>query len=135
MKEILAVIRMNKINQTKASLVQAGYPSMTAVRVMGRGSKPVDYEVVKAASTQADPIPEVLDRLTAPPRLIAKRMISLVVPDEAVPVVVKTIIEANSTGSAGDGKIFVLPVMDAMRVRTYETGDAAISEMAGNQGG
>ncbi|TAL18785.1 P-II family nitrogen regulator [bacterium] len=135
MKEILAVIRMNKINQTKASLVQAGYPSMTAVRVMGRGSKPVDYEVVKAASTQTDPIPEVLDRLTAPPRLIAKRMISLVVPDEAVPVVVKTIIEANSTGSAGDGKIFVLPVMDAMRVRTYETGDAAISEMAGNQGG
>jgi nitrogen regulatory protein PII 2 len=134
MKEILAVIRMNRINQTKASLVQAGYPSMTAVRVMGRGSRPVDYEVVKAA-TQAEPIPEVLDRLTAPPRLIAKRMISLVVPDEAVSSVVTTIIEANRTGSAGDGKIFVLPVSDAMRVRTWETGEAAISEMAGNQGG
>ncbi|TLM97675.1 P-II family nitrogen regulator, partial [bacterium] len=68
--------------------------------------------------------------LSMGPRLIAKRMISLVVPDVSVPGVVKILIETNQTKSAGDGKIFVLPISDAYRVRTGEAGEAAVSEMA-----
>jgi nitrogen regulatory protein PII 2 len=55
-------------------------------------------------------------------RLIAKRFISIVVPDELVEKTVKTIIETNQTGNPGDGKVFVLPVMNSIRVRTGEEG-------------
>lgn len=130
MKEVLAIIRMNRINQTKEALVEAGFPSFTGGRVMGRGSRPVDQEVVKAVSGAPEPPPEALAVLSATPRLYAKRMLSLVVPDGAVPRIVKVLIEANQTGSPGDGKIFVLPVADAARVRTGEIGEVAVSEMA-----
>lgn len=130
MKEVLAVIRMNKINQTKNALAAAGFPSLTGSRVMGRGSRPVDFEVV-AAAAGAEPLPEVIERLAAPPRLISKRMLSLVVPDEAVEKLVSLLIGVNQTGRAGDGKIFVLPVSDACRVRTGEAGETAVNEMAG----
>ena len=130
MKEILAVIRMNKINATKAALLEAGFPSVTGAKVMGRGSRPVDTDLV-AAATKEDPFPEAVASLSATPRLYAKRMLSLVAPDTAVDAIVETIIEQNRTGSAGDGKIFVLPVSDAARVRTGESGEKAVSEMAG----
>lgn len=131
MKEVMAIIRMNKINATKAALAGAGFPSITAARVMGRGSKPVDYEVIRAVSDGSEPPPEALINLAAGPRLIAKRAVVVIVPDQAVPKVVSILIEANQTKSPGDGKIFVLPVLDAYRVRTGEAGEAAISEMAG----
>ncbi len=130
MKEVLAIIRMNRINQTKAALVEAGFPSFTGGRVMGRGSRPVDQQVVEAVAQTNEPLPEALAVLSSSPRLYAKRMLSLVVPDGAVKHVVSILIEANQTGSAGDGKIFVLPVGDAARVRTGETGESAVSEMA-----
>jgi len=129
MKEILAVIRMNQINATKAALVEAGFPSFTASRVMGRGSRPVDYAAVAAATAEV-PVPEAVASLSATPRLIAKRMLSVVVPDAAVKHAVQTIIHANRTGHPGDGKIFVLPVGDAARVRTGEIGETAVSEMS-----
>ena len=131
MKEVLAVIRMNKINQTRQALAGAGFPSLTGARVMGRGSRSVDFEIRKALLDDADPQPEALASLAQGPRLIAKRMLTLVVPDEAVPLAVKTLIDANQTGNPGDGKIFVLPIDDAARVRTGESGPAAIDEMTG----
>ncbi len=131
MKEVVAVIRMNKINQTKMAMVEAGFPAMTGGRVMGRGSRAVDFEVKKALLEDDAPQPEALASLAQGPRLIAKRMLTLVVPDETVPLAVKTLIEANQTGNPGDGKIFVLPIDDAVRVRTAETGAAAIDEMTG----
>lgn len=129
MKEVLAVIRMNKINQTKAALVAAGFPAFTGVKVLGRGSRPVDQKVLQALSESASPAPEALATLAQGPRLYAKRMVSLVVPDARVTAVVQTLIAANQTGNPGDGRIFVLPVSDAARVRTGEAGDAAIDEM------
>jgi nitrogen regulatory protein PII 2 len=60
-------------------------------------------------------------------RYIPKRMLSLVVPDEDVSLVVQAIMKINHTGQIGDGKIFVSPIDDALRVRTVETGDNAIS--------
>jgi len=59
-------------------------------------------------------------------KLYPKRMITVVVPDKEVKAVVKTLIEVNQTGKPGDGKIFVLPVGDAVRVRTAETGEKSI---------
>ena len=131
MKEVMAVIRMNKINQTKQALADAGFPAFTASRVMGRGSRPVDFEVTKALLDDAAPAPEALASLAQGPRLIAKRMLSMVVPDDAVAPLVKALIAANQTGNPGDGKVFVLPVDDVARVRTGETGAKAIDEMTG----
>lgn len=130
MKEVMAIIRMNRINATKAALAAEGFPSITAAKVMGRGSKPVDYEVIKAVSGGAEAPPEALQSLAAGPRLIAKRLVTVIVPDTAVPKVVSIIIATNQTKSPGDGKIFVLPVTDAYRVRTGDAGEEAISEMA-----
>ena len=55
-------------------------------------------------------------------------MVSVVVPDKLVKKVVETIIETNRTGKSGDGKIFVMPVMESIRVRTGETGDETLDE-------
>jgi nitrogen regulatory protein PII 2 len=55
-------------------------------------------------------------------------MISVVVPDALVPGIVETIIQANQTGKPGDGKVFVIPISDAIRVRTEESGDTALDE-------
>lgn len=131
MKEVLAVIRMNKINQTKEALAEAGLPAFTAAKVMGRGSRPVDFEVRRALLEDAVPPPEALASLAQGPRLIAKRMLSVVVPDDAVATAVETLVAANQTGNPGDGKIFVLPINEAARVRTGETGPKAIDEMTG----
>ncbi len=131
MKEVLAIIRQNKINPTKRALVAAGFPSFTASAVMGRGKRPLDRELVEAMDSGTLDAQEVLPILARGPALLQKRMLSLIVPDKAVPKVVETLIQENRTGNPGDGKIFVLPIQDAIRVRTGETGDAAIDEMAG----
>jgi nitrogen regulatory protein PII 2 len=55
-------------------------------------------------------------------------MLSIVVPDKLVAKTVKTIIKTNQTGKSGDGKIFVMPVFDAIRIRTGEDGDAVLDE-------
>ena len=125
MKEVMAIIRMNMMNVTKRALADAGISSLTARKVMGRGCGNVDYEVLKGAEQGRE---EAINQLGPGPRLIPKRMLTLVVPDDKVPLVVKTVMDTNQTGNPGDGKIFVLPVFDAVRVRTAEAGDAAIDE-------
>ncbi|NOX26089.1 MAG: P-II family nitrogen regulator [Deltaproteobacteria bacterium] len=132
MKEVMAIIRMNKINATKEALVEAGFPSFTARKVMGRGRKALDEDMVKAMNDDG-PLDssEVLPLLANGPRLLPKRMISLIVPDDKVATVVETVIKCNSNKNPGDGKIFVMPIVDVCRVRTAETGIDAIDEMAG----
>jgi nitrogen regulatory protein PII 2 len=61
--------------------------------------------------------------------MIPKRAILIVVPDELVDKTVKTLIRVNQTGKSGDGKIFVTPCLDAVRVRTGESGDAVLDEV------
>ncbi len=119
MKEVMAVIRMNKINDTKRALNEAGISSFTATgRVQGRGKGLVDFRILHGAEEGA---PEAIDQLGEGPRLVPKRMITVVVSDDWVEKTVQTIINTNQTGSSGDGKIFVLPIMEATRVRTGET--------------
>lgn len=125
MKEVTAVIRMNKINQTKRALAAAGISSMHARECLGRGKGLVDMSVLKGAEQGYE---EAISQLGNSQRLIPKRMITVIVPDSLVPVIVNTIIENNKTGKAGDGKIFVLPVEDSIRIRTGETGDITLDE-------
>jgi nitrogen regulatory protein PII 2 len=125
MKEVMAVIRINKMNQTKRALADAGVASFTAYKVVGRGKGHVDYHLLKGAAAGCE---EAIVQLGSAPKLIPKRLLNLVVPDDLVQSVVKTIIEINQSGHPGDGKIFVMPLEDAHRVRTGENGDAALDE-------
>ena len=124
MKEILAVIRINMMNKTKVALTNAGVHSFTATgRVVGRGKGLVDYDLLQAASSGQS---EAVAQLGDGPRLMPKRIITVVVPDKQVPVAVDAIIATNQTGNPGDGKIFILPVDEAYRVRTGEHGDKSL---------
>ena len=108
-----------------SALMYAGYPSVTKMDVFGRGKGKVDYLLLQGAQQGYD---EAINQLGPGPKLIPKRMLTVVVPNDKVDLVVRTIIRVNKTGSPGDGKIFVGPVADAIRVRTGETGDAAVAD-------
>ncbi len=124
MKEVMAVIRMNMMNKTKVALSDAGFSSFTATgRVLGRGKGMVDYSIMKGAE---EGYPEALAQLGDGPRMIPKRIITLIVPEEKAKLAVDTIIGVNQTGKPGDGKIFVLPVVESHRVRTGESGVAVL---------
>ena len=126
MKEIIAVIRMNKMNATKKALADAGVSAFHARPVFGRGKGMVDFSVLEGAKAGVE---EAISQLKPGIKLIPKRLLNVVVPDEKVPAVVQTLIKTNKTGRPGDGKIFVLPCDDAIRVRTGEHGDNAIDEV------
>ena len=125
MKEICAIIRMNRINATKRALADAGLPSLTVRKVLGRGTGKVEYMIQSDPSTEFEEAENTSER---GPKLIPKRLLTLVVPDRVKDKAVQTIIQANQTGKAGDGKIFVMPLLDACRIRTGEQGDVAIDE-------
>ena len=125
MKEVMAVIRMNKINQTKKALSDAGISSMHARECLGRGKGLVDMEVLRGAEQGFE---EAIALLGNTARLIPKRMISIIVPDKLVKSTVAAIITSNRTGKAGDGKIFVMPVSDTVRIRTGESGDETLDD-------
>ena len=125
MKEIMAVIRMNMINQTKKALSDAGISSITARECLGRGTGFVDFKVLKGAENGYE---EAISQLGQSQRLIPKRILTVIVPDTLVKKVVTTIIKTNKTGKSGDGKIFVLPIFDAIRVRTGENGNDILDE-------
>lgn len=126
MKEVLAIIRMNRINQTKKSLLEAGIYSMHAQECLGRGRGLVDLDLLKGAEQGYE---EAIVQLGNSQRLIPKRMVSIVVPDKLVEKTVSAILSVNQTGKPGDGKVFVLPVDDVARIRTGETGDITLDEI------
>jgi len=126
MKEIMAVIRINMMNKTKEALAQAGISSFTATgKVLGRGKGNVDFRILHGAQEGKE---EAISQLGQGPRLIPKRLITVVVPDKLAEKAVETLIKVNQTGKPGDGKIFVMPVLEAYRVRTKESGDTVLDE-------
>lgn len=127
MKEVMAIIRMNKITETKEALSKAGFPSITCRKVYGRGKKKVDFELIEEL-INGEPIaePSVLESISENHRLIAKRYLTMIVEDEEATNVANIIIKANQTGNMGDGKIFITDIGDAIRIRTGESGEAAI---------
>jgi nitrogen regulatory protein PII 2 len=126
MKEVMAIIRMNKVNQTKKALADAGISSIHARECLGRGKGLVDMKVLKGAEQGYE---EAISQLGSTQRLIPKRMISIVVPDELVDRTVTAIIASNQSGKAGDGKIFIMPVEDSIRIRTGENGNETLDEV------
>jgi len=125
MKLILSVIRIAKMNETKKALSDAGLPSFTAMGVLGRGRGRgigPNYEQV----LQDSEIKDVLKEYGPEPRLKSKRMITLIVSDDKKDLAVETIIKVNRTNNSGDGKIFVIETIDAVRVRTGERGDLVL---------
>lgn len=124
MKEIIAIVRMNKVGLTRKALADAGFCRLTATKVMGRGKMLKDLALVDKVHDEARDM--LLESMLKGGRLMPKRMLNIVVRDEEVPKLVETIISVNKEGHVGDGKIFVLPVLDVVRVRTGETGEEAI---------
>jgi len=124
MKEVLAIIRRHNLQETKAGLLGIGIPALTMVSVEGRGKQ----KGLPGWNYELDPtLTEVEEKNTGVSmRFIPKRMIYAVVEDEDVPKVVETIIRTNQSGHIGDGKIFVCPMENAVRVRTGESGEQAI---------
>ena len=125
MKEVMAVIRMNMINKTKIALADAGISSITVRDCLGRGKGLVDLSLLKGAEKGYE---EAISQLGQSQRLIPKRILFIVVPDKMVKKTVKTIIKVNQTGKSGDGKIFVVPVLDSVRVRTGEKGNITLDD-------
>lgn len=125
MKEIIAIIRMDKMNATKQALAEEGITSLTANRVLGRGKGLVDTTVLSGAAAGQ---PEAVAQLGPRPRFYPKRLLSIVVNDHNVRKTVQAILRVNCTGKAGDGKVFVSPIADAIRIRTEESGTQAVLE-------
>ena len=124
MKLIMAIIRIDKMNETKKSLADAGMPSFTATgRVFGRGKGKYDAKVLEGIK---EGLPEAISLMGPEPRLRPQRMVTLVVTDTQVKKAVDAIIEANCTEEHGDGKIFVMPCPEVYRIRTGETDEVAI---------
>ncbi|NMW18595.1 MAG: P-II family nitrogen regulator [Chlorobiaceae bacterium] len=121
MKEIMAIIRPKKVSKTKDVLDKLGYPAFTAVSVMGRGK-----QRGIAGEVNCELPAEVLKK-NGGMKYIPKRLISLTVHDDDVDLIVKAIIKVNQSKQIGDGRIFVCPVDNVVRVRTNEEGDQAIA--------
>lgn len=126
MKEIMAIVRINMMNKTKKALAEAGISSITARDALGRGKGLVDMTLLEGAEKGYE---EAVAQLGQSQRLIPKRVFFVVVPDRLVPKTVKAIIGINRTGKSGDGKIFVMPIADSVRVRTGEAGDSVLDEV------
>lgn len=120
MKLILAMIRIDRMSATKLALSDVGLPSFTAMPVLGRGRGRGGFEI--AANLDPDQRELILEMS----RLKSKRMITLVVSEDKKDLAVETIIKTNQTGKSGDGKIFVIPAIDSVRVRTGEAGDITL---------
>jgi nitrogen regulatory protein PII 2 len=125
MKEIMAVIRPERMSHTKRALSDSGISSMSATECVGRGKGTIDFKAMEGAQ---EGYLEAIDSLKSGHRLRPKRLILITVPDKLVKKTIDVLVKANYTGKSGDGKIFVLPVMDSFRVRTGENGNAVLDE-------
>ena len=124
MKEVIAIVRMNMMNQTKKALTEAGVAAFFAHEANGRGVGFINTHILAGAE---DGYEEAASLLGEKGKLYPKRVVTIVVEDDVVDSVVEAIISVNKTGKPGDGKIFVLPLEDAVRVRTGETGARSIA--------
>ena len=112
MKKIEAVIKPFKLDYVKEALSELGVVGMTVTEVRGFGRQKGHTELYRGSEYTIDFLPKV--------------KVEVVVSDNMVDKVVSAICSAAKTGSIGDGKVFVLPMGEAIRIRTGETGEAAI---------
>ncbi|MBW9222910.1 P-II family nitrogen regulator [Methanothermococcus sp. SCGC AD-155-K20] len=126
MKEIIAIIKPNKVSKTAKALDAVGFPAVTIVECFGRGKQKGYFSVNMPEVVDIQKIIEEGEKEGRFIKYIPKRLFSIVVEDADVPLVVGIILRVNRTGNFGDGKIFVLPVEEALRIRTGEIGKDAI---------
>ena len=134
MKEITAVIRIEKIGATKKALLDIGIPGFTAFKATGRGKLVTDKTLLskrKLSIVKTSPLDTRSELLMTEfidgTRTFPCRVVIVLVSDEDADKVVQAIIKANHTNyGIGDGKIFVSSFDEAIRVRTQETGVAAL---------
>ncbi len=124
MREIMCFIRANKVNDTKRALAESGFPAFTCCRCLGRGKKSIGSNVLKTIIATGElPLNPTGESLTEATRLIAKRFFTLIINDQDVDKAVQAIISVNQTGNPGDGRIFVLPILETHSVRTGVGGE------------
>ncbi len=112
MKKIEAIIQPFKLEEVKQALAAAGVGGMTVTEVRGHGRQKGHTEIYRGREYVID--------------LIAKVKVEVVIPDDRVDEVIDAIASAARTGRIGDGKIFVTDVIEAVRIRNNERGQAAL---------
>jgi nitrogen regulatory protein P-II 1 len=112
MTKIECVIRPERFEEVNAALADLGIVGMTTTEVRGCGRQRGYVERYRGMEYQV--------------RLLPKMKLELVVPDQQVDAVIAAITQAGRTGEVGDGKIFLSPITDAVRIRTGERGEAAL---------
>ena len=112
MKKIEAVIKPFKLEEVKDALSEIGIEGMTVTEVKGFGRQKGHTEIYRGSEYTVDFLPKI--------------KLELVLTDDRVTAAVAAIVKAAKTGKIGDGKVFVSPLEQAIRIRTEENGDAAI---------
>jgi len=112
MKKVEALIRHFKLEDVKESLAQAGIKGMTITEVRGFGRQKGHTEVYRGTEYTVDFVPKI--------------KVEVAIADKDLPAVLEAITRAAKTGQVGDGKIFVSDLSEVVRIRTGESGDAAI---------
>ena len=112
MKKIEAIIRPFKLDDVREALSELGVKGMTLTEVKGYGRQKGHTEVYRGSEYKIDFLPKV--------------KLEIIAKDSMVEKIVSTIIKTAKTGEVGDGKIFIYPIDDVIRIRTEESGEEAI---------
>ena len=112
MKQVTAIIKPFKLDEVREALAEVGVNGLTVTEVKGFGRQKGHTELSRGAEYVVDFLPKI--------------RVEMVIPDSMVDDVIEAIVKAARTGKIGDGKIFVMPVEQAIRIRTSESGDAAL---------
>jgi len=112
MKLIIAIIKPFKLEEVKSALSDVGVEGMTVTEVKGFGRQKGHTEIYRGSEYTVDFLPKV--------------KIEIAIGDELVARTIEAIAKSAKTGKIGDGKVFVLPLDDVIRIRTEERGDAAV---------
>jgi nitrogen regulatory protein P-II 1 len=112
MKKIEAIIKPFKLEDVKEALSEIGVEGMTVSEVKGFGRQKGHTEIYRGSEYTVDFLPKV--------------KFEIVVSDDRVPRAIEAIVRSAKTGKIGDGKVFVLPVEDVVRIRTEERGESAV---------
>jgi nitrogen regulatory protein PII len=113
MKKIEAIIKPFKLEEVKEALAEVGVQGMTVTEVKGFGRQKGHTEIYRGSEYTVDFLPKV--------------KIEIVVDDEQAHSVAGVIVKSANTGKIGDGKVFISPVEEAIRIRTGETGSSAVA--------
>lgn len=112
MKKLECIIKPFKLEEVKEALSELGITGMTVSEVKGFGRQKGHTELYRGSEYTVDFLPKV--------------KLEIVLPDDLIEKAVQIIVNAAKTGNIGDGKIFVYPIQEAIRIRTGETGEKAI---------